>query len=205
MGLCLSVPYVLDPDTGADIVNPKDFFIQSMINEGGYGTVFRAINKHNGEKSAFKFFGYTENNPLEDEIDDEIKLMMSLRGIKGVIQLKGVFKDSKTGLVEDKKFLHPYKVISMELAEGGDLYDRIIERSGKISEKYLAKSFKSAIEALLHIHQAGFLHRDIKPENIIAISSADDSELKIIDFGMMLSLNGRSFLIDENRSGTPSM
>ena len=37
--------------------------------------------------------------------------------------------------------------------------------------------------ALAHCHSHNIAHRDIKPENLLYASSADDSPLKLADFG----------------------
>ena len=38
--------------------------------------------------------------------------------------------------------------------------------------------------ALYYLHSFGVAHRDLKPENILMVSDADDSDLKIVDFGL---------------------
>jgi calcium-dependent protein kinase len=204
MGLCASGPGV-DASTGAPLLNKDDFTVESIINEGGYGTVYKGVRKHDQLKVALKFFGYTENKPFEQEIDMEIRLMLSLNGFDGCVNLYGIFKDTVTGLVAHKKFpTRAYKVMVLELCEGGDLFDRIIQQQGKISERILAKSFKSAMLALNGLHSGGYIHRDLKTENVIAVSNDPDSELKLIDFGMVARLKANEeILIDPERVGTP--
>lgn len=92
----------------------------------------------------------------------------------------------------------------MELALGGDLFDRIKEKGHSITESYISSSFHTALKALQQIHQARYLHRDLKVENLIAISKEDNSPIKLIDFGMMVELpEGRDKLIDPQKPGTP--
>lgn len=92
----------------------------------------------------------------------------------------------------------------MELATGGDLFDRIKEKGHRITERYIAKSFHTAFIALEEIHEARYLHRDLKAENLIAISKDDSSPIKLIDFGMMMKLpEGSDQLIDPQKPGTP--
>ncbi len=91
--------------------------------------------------------------------------------------------------VENKNpsFLQAYPVLVMEMLEGGDLFSRIASRTG-VTEHYLAVSFLSAVKALQSIHERGFIHRDLKLDNIMCLDSGDPTEVKIIDFGMMIGV-----------------
>lgn len=92
----------------------------------------------------------------------------------------------------------------MEVANGGDVFDRIRLKGSKITESYIAKSFHTAFKALKEIHDARYLHRDLKVENMIAISDDDNSAIKLIDFGMMVKVpEGEDKLIDPQKPGTP--
>ncbi|KAL9116120.1 MAG: hypothetical protein Q9227_000489 [Pyrenula ochraceoflavens] len=70
--------------------------------------------------------------------------------------------------------------IAMELAEGGDLFDKIEADSG-VAEDIAHVYFSQLINAIGYIHSKGVGHRDIKPENILLSS---DGDLKIADFGL---------------------
>lgn len=74
----------------------------------------------------------------------------------------------------------------MELCSGGDLLDRVTEK-GHLEESDCAHICKSLVEALQSCHVAGIAHRDVKPENILMQSSASDSEIKLVDFGVAAS------------------
>ena len=92
----------------------------------------------------------------------------------------------------------------MELALGGDVFDRIKEKGHSITESYISSSFHTALCALQEIHAARYLHRDLKVENLIAVSKDDNSPIKLIDFGMMMKLpDGEDRLIDPHKPGTP--
>ena len=68
----------------------------------------------------------------------------------------------------------------MELAEGGDLFDKIESDQG-VGEDIAHFYFTQLISAVSHMHSKGVGHRDIKPENILLAASGD---LKVADFGM---------------------
>ena len=48
--------------------------------------------------------------------------------------------------------------IFMELATGGDLFDRLLD-SGNLTERAVAPYFKGMTDGLLHCHQRGVVHR----------------------------------------------
>lgn len=70
--------------------------------------------------------------------------------------------------------------IAMELAEGGDLFDKIEADSG-VSEDIAHVYFTQLINAVGYMHSKGVGHRDLKPENILLSA---DGDLKLADFGM---------------------
>lgn len=70
--------------------------------------------------------------------------------------------------------------IAMELAEGGDLFDKIESDSG-VSEDIAHAYFTQLINGIAYMHSKGVGHRDIKPENMLLSANGD---LKLADFGM---------------------
>ena len=63
-------------------------------------------------------------------------------------------------------FYNEYPVIVMEMLEGGDLFEKISNRTS-VSESDLSYSFRSAMEALRSIHNRNFIHRDLKLDNLM--------------------------------------
>ena len=68
----------------------------------------------------------------------------------------------------------------MELAEGGDLFDKIESDQG-VGENIAHFYFVQLVNAVSYMHTKGIAHRDIKPENILLSANGD---LKIADFGL---------------------
>jgi serine/threonine-protein kinase Chk1 len=68
----------------------------------------------------------------------------------------------------------------MELAEGGDLFDKIEADEG-VPEDIAHFYFTQLISAVGYMHSKGVAHRDIKPENVLLSSEGD---LKLADFGL---------------------
>lgn len=70
--------------------------------------------------------------------------------------------------------------IAMELAEGGDLFDKIEADTG-VNEDVAHVYFTQLVNAVGYMHSKGVGHRDIKPENMLLTA---EGELKMADFGM---------------------
>lgn len=77
--------------------------------------------------------------------------------------------------------------IIMELCEGGELFDRIVERK-YYTERQAARVIRQVVEVLEAIHSKGLVHRDLKPENTLLVSKRSDTRVKVIDFGMAIYL-----------------
>jgi serine/threonine-protein kinase Chk1 len=73
-----------------------------------------------------------------------------------------------------------WKWIAMELAEGGDLFDKIESDVG-VGEDIAHLYFTQLVGAVAYMHSKGVGHRDIKPENILLSA---EGNLKIADFGL---------------------
>ena len=58
------------------------------------------------------------------------------------------------------------------------------------SEGTAARVFRQILQALNYCHSMNIVHRDLKPENFLFVSEAQDSDLKIIDFGLSKIMEG---------------
>ena len=74
----------------------------------------------------------------------------------------------------------PYFV--MELVRGVPITDYCDEYS--LSTRERLELFVDICHAVQHAHQKGIIHRDLKSENFLFSSTAANSELKMIDFGL---------------------
>ena len=75
------------------------------------------------------------------------------------------------------------------MCEGGELFDRITDK-GCFSEAEAHEIFLQIMQALNYCHANGICHRDLKPENFLFLTKADDSPLKVIDFGLSILFEG---------------
>jgi serine/threonine protein kinase len=112
------------------------------------------------------------------------------------IQVEGVSEKSRQEIRNEINILkvmdHPniiraYEVFEntsniylvLEWCDGGDLYTR-----GPYSEKYSRRISKQLLSAVKYMHDRGVVHRDLKFENIMWENDSEDSEIKIINFGL---------------------
>ena len=56
--------------------------------------------------------------------------------------------------------------IVMELMEGGELFDQILQKE-LFSEHEARDAIRSIIDAIRYCHGKNIVHRDIKPENLL--------------------------------------
>ena len=79
---------------------------------------------------------------------------------------------------------HRYIFMVMEFLSGGDLSTFLSKQQLKINEKQAAKIMSTLAAAVYYLHSYGIIHRDLKPENILLVDNTDDSDAKIVDFGL---------------------
>jgi len=83
-------------------------------------------------------------------------------------------------VVDTEHFLY----IVLELAEGGELFDKIVQKT-RLNESEAKLVFYQLASAIDYLHSVNVAHRDLKPENILLCSSDDSKPLvKITDMGL---------------------
>lgn len=104
-------------------------------------------------------------------IKDEIDILRNLDH-RYIIKLHDVY--------ESKRTLH----LVMEECKGGELFDRI-KSKGYFREEEAKPVIRKICEAIYFMHDKHrVVHCDLKPDNILFVTEAEDSDIKIIDFGM---------------------
>ena len=160
------------------------YALGERLGEGVAGHVNRGVNKLTGHEVAIKTidkrkFLRTERAVTTTKREINIMRRLSERGgHPHVVNLYDVFESPESIF------------IVMELVEGWQLFDRVIER-GSYSETQAATVMYILAATLDYMHAMGILHRDLKPENIL-LARNSDTNIKLIDFGMS----------NEDQSGT---
>jgi calcium-dependent protein kinase len=143
------------------------------LGQGQFGTTYLCTELATGASLACKSIAKRKLLTPED-VDDvrrEIQIMHHLAGHRSVVTIEGAY--------EDPLYVH----IVMELCEGGELFDRIVDR-GYFSERKAAEIARVIVGVVEACHSLGVMHRDLKPENFLLLKKDDASSLKAIDFGL---------------------
>lgn len=151
-----------------------DFYApKSELGSGSYGKVFQVKHLKSGDIRACKQLTKKHIQDL-NKFTLEINILSKMDH-PNIIKLYEVFEDNR------------YVYLIMEQCEGGELFDRIIDKlqEGSIfTEREAAKIFKQIISSIHYCHKQGICHRDLKPENLLLVNKTDDSAIKVIDFGL---------------------
>mmetsp|Transcript_20996 Transcript_20996/g.27253 ORF Transcript_20996/g.27253 Transcript_20996/m.27253 type:complete len:331 (-) Transcript_20996:481-1473(-) len=150
--------------------------IVRKLGDGANAEVKEAIDSQTRERIALKILSRTLNQRKIDRFWNEIDAMKAVSH-PSILQLKEFHTDIYS-FNRNGELCNKY-ILSMEMAENGDLFN-LISQSGNLQEvfaKRLAFQLLSGLEAL---HAAGVCHRDIKPENLLLDINFN---LKIADFG----------------------
>jgi len=102
----------------------------------------------------------------------EVDCMRRASGHENVLRLLDVLE-----LVQDSK---SNVFLVLELAEGGELFDRI-KRNASMPESTVRRYFAQILCGVQFCHAQGIVHRDLKPENILMTRG---DVVKICDFGL---------------------
>ncbi|KAG6411997.1 hypothetical protein SASPL_124654 [Salvia splendens] len=159
---------------GHKTANIRDLYVLGhKLGQGQFGTTYLCTEIATGLQFACKSITKRKLISKEDveDVRREIQVMHHLAGHKNIVTIKGAY--------EDTLYVH----IVMELCNGGELFDRIIQR-GHYTEQKAAELTKIVVGVVEACHSLGVMHRDLKPENFLLVNKDDDFSLKAIDFGL---------------------
>eukprot|EP01105_Mastigella_eilhardi_P019321 TRINITY_DN453_c0_g1_i1.p1 TRINITY_DN453_c0_g1~~TRINITY_DN453_c0_g1_i1.p1 ORF type:complete len:321 (+),score=94.41 TRINITY_DN453_c0_g1_i1:618-1580(+) len=138
---------------------------------GTFSTVRIGVSVKSGELVAVKVIKKTTNDKKDmAAVENEIECW-SLLDHPHIVTMKEVY-DTTTSYC-----------IVQELVTGGELFDKIVERS-QYSEKDASELVLHILQAVNHMHERGVIHRDLKPENLLLSDKTDKAIIKLADFGL---------------------
>ncbi|KAJ7049936.1 kinase-like domain-containing protein [Mycena amicta] len=172
----------------------SSYDLSHQLGKGSFATVYRALHRASGEWVAVKVIhetkrqGGTAAAAANTMFSREINIMENLRH-PNICMLREVFWNTN-GSID----------LVLELVEGGDLLDFILQRSG-LSEPMARHITYQLCQALAYIHSKGITHRDLKPENVL-LTKDDPPIIKVADFGLAKIVDSMTML--RTMCGTPS-
>ncbi|KAE8966138.1 hypothetical protein PR003_g21393 [Phytophthora rubi] len=164
---------------------PDEYALECVAGKGTTSTCYKCVRKTDGRRFACKII---EKRRLAPSARKRMEVAAQLRREVDVLRrvdhphiakLEQAFEDDN------------YLILIMELMEGGELFDAIVDK-GRFSEREAVHVARCVLSAMQHMHERGVVHRDLKPENmLLAVSSrrrrrqdvASALDVKIIDFG----------------------
>ena len=172
-----------------DDINKYYKLDSEILGQGASGTV--CIGEKDGEKFAIKRIN-----------------KMSIKSKLSIIKEAEFSKLKHPNIIEYFDIFEDLKTISfvMELGEGGDLFDFIVNSPiGHLPLDLTIDLMVQIMSTIDYLHNTmHIVHRDIKPENfMITIDSGDKALVKLIDFGMSTYFPPNGKLLTEYL-GTPN-
>lgn len=147
------------------------YAFEKLIGGGHFGSVRLA---HRITDPQIK---YAVKSILKENIKKDVKLLEEELSILTQVDHPNIIKFHETYI--DYRYVH----IVMELCEGGELFEKIVEMH-KFSEREAASLLRKILSAVKHLHEHGICHRDLKPENFMFSDKTNNAEIKLIDFGL---------------------
>jgi len=152
------------------------------INEGTFGTVFKAENIRTKELVAIKFENKSDKIK---SLKNEAKIYQYLGKLNGFPQLKFFGTTDK----------HNYLVIDLF----GNSLTNIITYYKILSLKTVLVLGIQIIKRIESLHNKCLLHRDIKPSNFVFGKEQDTNKIFLIDFGFSKRYDYNGIHIEEKR------
>ncbi len=165
--------------------------ILEEIGKGGFATVYRARDRDLDREVALKIL-----DPLL--MRDPVWVKRFKREARAVASFKHPHIVSIYEIGQAEGVLY----IAMELAQGGNLEDRI-QQLGRLSWEETLRLVQEMASALDYAHGKGVLHRDLKPANVL-LDPETGSVLTDFGFVRILADNSMSVSLSGGVVGTPA-
>ncbi|GBG26237.1 Protein kinase, putative [Hondaea fermentalgiana] len=139
----------------------------ATLGEGITGCVKEVTHEASGKRFAMKSINLDRIDKAQvKELKTEIGILKQLDH-PNIVRLHEVYQNKNN-----------IRII-MELLTGGDLARRKLE-----TEESIRRVIFQLVSACRYWHARGVVHRDLKLENIMFSNNSEDSDVKVIDFGL---------------------
>ena len=162
--------------------------IKALIGRGTFNKIVQVERKGSKQAFAIKIIDVKEKKRKE-KCDSELQVLRRVRH-DYIVHLVEVFETP--GM----------RYMVMELATGGELFDRIISRK-RFSERDGVKILRMVLGAVRYLHALGITHRDLKPQNLLFQNASDDSKILLTDFGFASTRRSGDDTTMSEMVGTP--
>ena len=151
-----------------------DFEVVSVLGEGGFGAVYRAVHLDSGREVALKI--------LRTEVATNPEVVHRfLREAEAVASLRHPHIVEAVAMGHHDN--HPY--LAMELLVGEPL-TALMLREGALPLQRALDLLIPVMSAVRSVHDQGIVHRDLKPDNIFVVYTAGYAvHPKVLDFGFV--------------------
>ena len=158
-----------------------DYLILRELGVGGYGTVFLAQDRRSLVYRAVKVIK-----------KEEAKQFHTI--IKEISILKELDHPNIVNIIETYETERNCFVV-LEYCAGGEIFNKLVNLR-VFSESHVAHIMRQLFSAIMYCHSHDICHRDLKPENCLYLTQDEDSEIKVIDFGLSAFVSEEEALHD---------
>ncbi|KAM4824412.1 serine/threonine-protein kinase H2 [Urocitellus parryii] len=162
--------------------------IKAIIGTGSFSKVVRVERKTTKKPFAMKVME-TRVNEGREACEAELSVLRRVSH-PYIVQLEEIFE------AQDRVYL------VMELATGGELFDRLIAQ-GSFTERDAVRILCMVADGIRYLHALRITHRDLKPENLLYYHPGAESKILITDFGLAHSGNKSGDWTMRTLCGTP--
>lgn len=153
--------------------NMNDFYnVGDVLGKGKYGVVRQGIHKRTKQVVAIKVVKKKDLSLKDHELLRREIEVLKVCQHPYIMRFFDVFEN------QDQI------QIVMEELNGGDLFTYLQERKFIVTEARAKQIIHQIATAIYYMHKFGIAHRDLKPENILMVDKSDDSDIKLVDFGL---------------------
>ncbi|KAI8103635.1 hypothetical protein M9435_004970 [Picochlorum sp. BPE23] len=166
---------------------PGDLKILKTLGHGAFGKVYLVRCRHNNMKYALKCI--KKEKVIASKLTEHV-----VREKQVMEHLQSPFLVSLAASFQDRRHLY----MLMRLAEGGELFNYLSNRSSSLSENEAKFYAGCVVMGLDYLHERGVSWRDLKPENIL-LDISGYAVLTDFGFAKMIPTGSKSFTM----CGTP--
>jgi serine/threonine protein kinase len=147
--------------------------LESVIGDGGMGTVYRATDTRFDRVVAIKVLHphFARDPEVRARFEAEARIQAQLNHPNIVSVYDFIVEEQQLCMV-------------MEFIEGRSLDEVIAEETGPMPAPRCVEIMHQVLNAVGYAHGKGVVHRDLKPSNVMIRQLGDQSIAKVMDFGV---------------------